>query len=130
MAMSKYWALLWVFALAHASSLAAATPAECQAAASQPALTSALARVARNPDDLGAKFALADAWSDAGCYNDAVNVLENAASSHPQNAELQTRLRAAKTLLGNAQPSRTARPAPKSPAPGGYSNASPPAQSH
>jgi len=91
-----------VLALTAGSAFAreAATPSECQARASQPAIAGILAKVARNPDDLRAQVALADAWSDAGCYNEAVGVLQRAVGAHPEIADLQTRLRVAKSLVG------------------------------
>jgi predicted Zn-dependent protease len=87
-------------AAAGAWSHEAATPSACQAAASRPPIAPALARVARTPDDPRALVALAEAWSDAGCFNDAVSVLQSAVSAHPDIAELQTRLRVAKSLVG------------------------------
>src|SRR5580698_8169278 len=98
MAINKVWPIVLMLSAGSAWSSDAATPSGCQVA-SQPALSSALAKVARNPDDLRAQIALADAWSDAGCYNDAVAVLQNAVSAHPGMAELQTRLRVAKSLV-------------------------------
>jgi predicted Zn-dependent protease len=92
--------VLLLLAAGSAWSREAATPSECQAAAAQPTIANALARVARDPDDVRARVALADAWSDAGCYGDAVNVLENASNAHPGNSELQTRLRVARSLVG------------------------------
>jgi predicted Zn-dependent protease len=100
MAINKYSSVLLLLMAASAWSREAATPAECQSAASQPAISAAIAKVARNPDDLRAQVALADAWSDVGCYNDAVNVLQSAVAAHPENPELQTRLRVARSLVG------------------------------
>jgi len=100
MATSSTVALALVLACACAWSHEAATPSQCLAAASEPAISDARARVNREPNDLRASFALADAWSDAGCFTDAVNVLQGAAAGHPENVELQTRLRVAKSLVG------------------------------
>jgi tetratricopeptide (TPR) repeat protein len=100
MGTSRLWPLVLALAAAGAFSHEAATPSQCQAAAAQPPIAPALARVARNPDDARAQAALADAWSDAGCFNDAVSVLQSAASAHPDIAELQTRLRVARSLVG------------------------------
>jgi predicted Zn-dependent protease len=100
MAINRVWLLVLMLAAGSAWSREAATPSECQASASQPVLAGALAKVAHNPDDLRAQVALADAWSDAGCYGDAVGVLQRAAAAHPEIAELQTRLRVAKSLVG------------------------------
>jgi predicted Zn-dependent protease len=100
MAINKVWPILLALAAGSAWSREAATPSECQAFVSQPALANAIAKVARDPDDLRAQVALADAWSDAGCYNEAVGVLQSAVGAHPGIAELQTRLRVAKSLVG------------------------------
>jgi tetratricopeptide (TPR) repeat protein len=100
MAISKSWPILLMLSAGSAWSRDAATPSECQVLASQPALSSALAKVARHSDDLRAQVALADAWSDAGCYNEAVVVLQNAVNAQPGVIELQTRLRVAKSLVG------------------------------
>jgi tetratricopeptide (TPR) repeat protein len=100
MVTSKSFALLMVVASAPSWSREAASTSQCEAAANQPPIAGALARTAKDPDDLRAQFALADAWSDAGCFNDAVNVLQGAARTHSENAELQTRLRVARSLVG------------------------------
>ncbi len=100
MATSSTVALVLALASASAWSHEASTPSQCLSAASEPAIADARARANREPNDLRASFALADAWSDAGCFTDAVNVLQGATVTHPQNAELQTRLRVAKSLVG------------------------------
>jgi tetratricopeptide (TPR) repeat protein len=73
---------------------------DCQALALQPALSSALTKATRHSDDWRSQVDLANAWSDVGCYNEAVAVLQNAATAHPEVAEVQTRLRVAKSLVG------------------------------
>jgi hypothetical protein len=93
-------ALALVLARTQAWSREAASTAQCQADATQPAIAVVLAKAAQDPGDLRAQFALADAWSDVGCFNDAVSVLQGAVKVHPENAELQTRLRVAKSLVG------------------------------
>jgi hypothetical protein len=97
---SRVWPILLALAAASAWSREAATPSECQAAASRPPVATALAGVARDPDDVRAQVALADAWSDAGCFADAVSVLQSAAGAHPGIPELETRLRVAKSVVG------------------------------
>jgi tetratricopeptide (TPR) repeat protein len=92
------WTLLC--AGAPAWSHEAASSSSCQAAAAQPAIANAKASLERNPADLGVRFSLADAWSDAGCFNDAVQVLQGAQDQHPGNKELETRLRVARSLVG------------------------------
>ena len=65
-----------------------------------------------NPNSLEAQLKLADALIDRGCYKDAVPVLEAGLSQRPRSGELQSRLRAARSMLneehffeglGNAQ---------------------------
>jgi cytochrome c-type biogenesis protein CcmH/NrfG len=100
MATSKILVPVLLLACAQAWSREAASTAQCQADAAKPPIASVLAKAAQDPGDLGAQFALADAWSDVGCFNDAVSVLQGAVKVHPENAELQTRLRVAKSLVG------------------------------
>jgi tetratricopeptide (TPR) repeat protein len=78
----------------------AASPMACQTAATQPAIANAKAALDSNPNDLRANFKLADAWSDAGCFNEAMQVLQNAKNQLPGNEELETRLRVARSLVG------------------------------
>jgi len=92
-------AVVLLLASAPAWTREAASDAECQAVASQPPIAGAIAKIAANPGQLRSVFALADAWSDAGCFGNAVNVLQNAESAHPEDAELGTRLRVAKSLV-------------------------------
>lgn len=77
-----------------------APPAACQAAATSRPIVAATAALENDPDDPRASVALADAWSDAGCFNAAVEVLQRAAAAHPGNQELETRLRVARSLVG------------------------------
>jgi len=60
----------------------------------------AKAALDRDTHSLQARFKLADAWSDAGCFDDALQILQGAPASQPPNQELQTRLRVAKSLVG------------------------------
>lgn len=99
MATSKVWVLTLAWANAAAWSHDA-TPAACQAVAAQPAIANAKAAIRQNPTDLRPHFRLADAWSDAGCFNEALQVLQAADAAHPGDKELQTRLRVAKSLVG------------------------------
>jgi tetratricopeptide (TPR) repeat protein len=92
------WGLLLVSATAGARE--AASPSSCQSAAAQPAIIGAKSVLERNPADLAARFSLADAWSDAGCFTEAVQTLQNAPDPQSRNQELQTRLRVAKSLVG------------------------------
>lgn len=78
----------------------AASVSACQTASVQPPIANAKAALARNPTDLRTRFALADAWSDAGCFNDALAVLQSTDATEQGNKEYQTRLRVAKSLVG------------------------------
>jgi tetratricopeptide (TPR) repeat protein len=100
MVTNKIIVAVLLLAAAAAQSRAAVSPASCQAAAAQPAMQSAKAALDRNPSDLRTRFNLADAWSDAGCFNEAVQVLQSAQQQHPGSKELETRLRVAKSLVG------------------------------
>lgn len=100
MAINKFCALALVFISAAAWSGEAASGSDCQSAAATPAIAGAKAAVERAPADLTANFGLADAWSDAGCFSDAVQVLQVAQAQHPGNKELETRLRVARSLVG------------------------------
>lgn len=77
----------------------AASPAACQAAAEQPAIAEAKAALDANPTDLRVRLKLADAWGDAGCFGDALQVLQGGEALHPADKELQARLRVAKSLV-------------------------------
>ena len=77
-----------------------ASPSDCRAAAARSPIAEAKAAADRDAYDLRAKFTLADAWSDAGCFNDALQVLQDAQTRHPDNKELKTRVRVARSLVG------------------------------
>jgi tetratricopeptide (TPR) repeat protein len=92
------WVLLLLSATAGARE--SASSSSCQSAAAQPAIINAQAALERSSGNLSARFSLADAWSDAGCFAEAVQVLQDAPELQSRNAELQTRLRVAKSLVG------------------------------
>jgi Flp pilus assembly protein TadD len=92
------WVLLLVSAVAGARETA--SPSSCLSAAAQPAIVNAKAALERNSASLAARFSLADAWSDAGCFTEAVQILQDATEPQSRNPELQTRLRVAKSLVG------------------------------
>jgi hypothetical protein len=100
MAINRFWALGWVLLAGAAWSRETAPVSDCQSAAGKPSIVAAKAAVERTPGDLRAQYGLADAWSDAGCYSDAVQVLQAAQAAHPGNKELATRLRVARSLIG------------------------------
>jgi len=100
MVINKTIGLLLVLVSATAGAREAASPASCQAAAAQPAIAGTKAALDRNPTDLPTRFKLADAWSDAGCFNEALQVLQSGRELHPESKELDTRLRVARSLVG------------------------------
>ncbi len=65
----------------------------------QPPIAVAKQQLVQAPGDLKSTFRLADAWSDAGCFTDALQVLQDAAQNH-NDKELQTRLRVARSVVG------------------------------
>src|SRR5258708_37274701 len=77
----------------------AASPAACQAAAEHPAIAETKAALDANPADLRVRLKLADAWGDAGCFSEALQVLQAGEASNPGNKELQARLRVARRLV-------------------------------
>jgi Flp pilus assembly protein TadD len=100
MATNKIIGLLLFLMSATAGAREAASPASCQAAAAQPAIANTKAALDRNPTDLPTRFKLADAWSDTGCFNEALQVLQSGRELHPESKELETRLRVARSLVG------------------------------
>jgi tetratricopeptide (TPR) repeat protein len=100
MATSRVAALLLLLLPAVAGAREAATAAACQAAGARPPIAGAKAAAAADPAELKLTFALADAWSDAGCFTDAVLALSEARSTHPNDHELLTRLRVAHSVVG------------------------------
>lgn len=75
----------------------------CQTAPQPKAISDARATLLGNPNDLAAQLALIDALIDAGCYTQAVPVLESSLAQHPHSSELQSRLRAARSMLNEEQ---------------------------
>jgi tetratricopeptide (TPR) repeat protein len=75
----------------------------CAAAAQQPVLIDARESLQRTPKALKSRLALADVLIEAGCYEEAVHVLEDGAEIHPGNAELNARMRTASSLIKERQ---------------------------
>jgi tetratricopeptide (TPR) repeat protein len=102
--------LLAMVRLALADAGHAAT--NCQIDSQPQSVTSAWAALKRSPNELEPQLALADALIDQGCYKEAVPILETGLAQRPHSSELQSRLRAARSMLneehffeglGNAQ---------------------------
>jgi len=99
MATNRLLALLLVGVCRAAWPHETASPATCQAAAERPAIAEAKAALDANATDLRLRLKLADAWGDAGCFGDALQVLQGGEALNPGNKELQARLRVAKSLV-------------------------------
>jgi tetratricopeptide (TPR) repeat protein len=99
MATNRLLALLLICLCRAAWPHEAASPAACQAAAEQPAIAEVKAALDANPTDLRVRLKLADAWGDAGCFSDALQVLQGGEALNPGDKELQARLRVAKSLV-------------------------------
>lgn len=99
MATSKLLPLWLVLAASCAWSREAALPANCAAAGSQPPIAGAKQALATNAGDLPARFKLADAWSDAGCFADALQVLQAGQMQNSRSNELEARIRVAQSVI-------------------------------
>jgi tetratricopeptide (TPR) repeat protein len=99
MATNRLLALLLIGVYRAAWPHETASPATCQAAAERPAIAEAKAALDANATDLRLRLKLADAWGDAGCFSDALQVLQGGEALNPGNKELQARLRVAKSLV-------------------------------
>jgi tetratricopeptide (TPR) repeat protein len=99
MATNRLLALLLICVCRAAWPHETASPATCQAAAERPAIAEAKAALDANATDLRMRLKLADAWGDAGCFGDALQVLQSGEALNPGNKELQARLRVAKSLV-------------------------------
>ena len=75
----------------------------CAASAEKPTLATAREALQRAPDALKVRIGLADLLIDAGCYEEAVHVLEDGTATHARSEELQTRLRTARSLISERQ---------------------------
>jgi tetratricopeptide (TPR) repeat protein len=99
MATNRLLALLLICVCRAAWPHETASPATCQTAAERPAIAEAKAALDANATDLRVRLKLADAWGDAGCFSDALQVLQAGEAMHPGDKELQARLRVAKSLV-------------------------------
>jgi tetratricopeptide (TPR) repeat protein len=99
MATNRLLALLLICVSRAAWPHETASPATCQTAAERPAIAEAKAALDANATDLHVRLKLADAWGDAGCFSDALQVLQAGEAMHPGDKELQARLRVAKSLV-------------------------------
>jgi len=73
----------------------------CEApAAKSPAIESARADLKRKPKSTSVHMSLADKLIDIGCYDEAVRVLEEGEKLSPADQALQSRLRMARSFVG------------------------------
>ena len=87
-------------ALADADHASATT---CQSDPQPKAVNDARAALNASPNDLAAQLAVIDALIDGGCYKQAVPVLETGLSQRPHSGELQSRMRAVRSMLNEEQ---------------------------
>ena len=73
--------------------------AGCQIDSLPKTVTDSWAALKRSPNELERQLAVADALIDQGCYKEAVPVLEAGLAQRPRSSELQSRLRAARSML-------------------------------
>ena len=71
----------------------------CQSSPQPKAVSDARAALNANPNDLGTQLAVIDALIDNGCYKEAVPMLETGLSQRPRSSELQSRMRAVRSML-------------------------------
>ena len=74
-------------------------PSTCQASSLPPSLANARAALDQDPNDVDTRIAVAQALVDKGCYSDAVALLEAGAALRPRSSQLQSKLRAARSML-------------------------------
>jgi tetratricopeptide (TPR) repeat protein len=75
------------------------TATSCQIDSLPKTVMDAWAALKRSPNELEPQLAVADALIDQGCYKEAVPVLEAGLAQRPRSSELQSRLRAARSML-------------------------------
>jgi len=80
-----------------------ASATTCQADPQPKVIGDARAALAASPNDLAAQLALIDALIDQGCYRQAVPVLDASLSQRPHSSELQSRMRAVRSMLNEEQ---------------------------
>jgi tetratricopeptide (TPR) repeat protein len=71
----------------------------CSGAEAQSDVIAARAELERTPDVLGKRIKLSDLLSDAGCYAEAIALLEAGEALQPHNSELQYRLNRVRSMI-------------------------------
>ncbi len=80
-----------------------ASATTCQADSQPQAVGEARAALNAHPNDLAVQLTLIDALIDHGCYQEAVPVLESGLAQRPRSGELQSRMRAVRSMLNEEQ---------------------------
>jgi tetratricopeptide (TPR) repeat protein len=84
---------------AAASQALSKSDAMCASAARQAEVVAARTELKEAPASLAASIKLTDLLLNAGCYDEAVSVLEASETLHPHNSELQYRLNRARSMV-------------------------------
>lgn len=71
----------------------------CTTAGQQPDVIAARSDLGRTPDVLSKRLHLADMLVNAGCFDEAIHVLEAGEASNPRNSDLQFRLTRARSMM-------------------------------
>jgi|HubBroStandDraft_1064217.scaffolds.fasta_scaffold196369_2 Flp pilus assembly protein TadD len=71
----------------------------CSTAGQQPEVVAARSDLQHSPDALPKRLHLADLLLNAGCFDEAIHVLEAGEASNPHNSDLQYRLTRARSML-------------------------------
>ena len=74
-------------------------PSTCQATPLPASLADERTALDQDPNAVDARIALAQALVDRGCYPDAISLLEAGAALRPRSSQLQSKLRAARSML-------------------------------
>jgi len=80
-----------------------ASATNCQADSQPKVVSDARAALTENPNNLAVQLALIDALINQGCYPEAVPVLESGLAQRPRSGELQSRMRAVRSMLSEEQ---------------------------
>jgi tetratricopeptide (TPR) repeat protein len=75
----------------------------CETSAKQPGITAARAALEKAPQALAPRLNLSDLLVESGCYEEAIHVLEEADKAHPRSADVQKRLRTARSFVSERQ---------------------------
>jgi len=95
---------LLAVALLHGSAWAHENALNCNSvAAKQPSIEGARAELQQKPKSVSVRMSLSDLLVGIGCYDEAVHVLEDGVKLYPSDRSLHTRLRTARSFIGEQQ---------------------------